>query len=324
MPHLRDHVKRVRLLMDMVEEVIVVDSESTDGTAEYLQKELAGPKLRFFNHPPGLYESWNFGIARARARFVYVSTVGDGVDRNGLAHLIDVAEQEKADVVVSPPRFIHAARRKPRKYEWPIHWLIENAGISAPRQISAMQAFLVTLLFNPSGILGSSASNLYRTETIQRYPFPANFGRQGDTAWALENALRVRWALSPSVMSDFVVHGYPEGEGGRQMNDLRSRLFELAVGTRESLESGALSTKGKPPGSDLYLDLKAVMRKLIPLEEDLTRLREGLFPWCLLPAVWLVRRRRNLLRLHLREIACRIAAMEPDIDSNESANWAAS
>jgi glycosyltransferase involved in cell wall biosynthesis len=320
MPYLSAHVERVRRWMDMVEEVIVVDSESTDGTAEFLQDALAGPKLRFFDHPPGLYESWNFGIARARARYLYVSTVGDGVDRLGLTHLIEIADREKADVVVSPPRFIHTSGRKPKNYEWPIHWLIENAGITEPRRISAMQAFLVTSLFIPSGILGSSASNLYRTETVQRYPFPANFGRQGDTAWALENALRVRWALTPHVLSDFVVHGYPEGEGRVQIIDLKRRLFELAEQSREAFKGGALTLIGNSPGSDLYFDLKAVLSKLTPLEEEMTRLRKDSVPWALRPTAWKVRRKRNLLRLPLRKISSQIAAMDPCVDFDQSRN----
>lgn len=320
MPYLREHVERVRQWMDMVEEVIVVDSESTDGTAQYLQQELAGPKLRFFNHPPGLYESWNFGIAQARARYTYVSTVGDGVNRQGLAHLIDVADQEHVDVVLSPPRFIHAKRRKNKGYEWPIHWLIENARITEPRRIPAMQAFLITSLFAPSGILGSSASNLYRTQAIQRYPFPANFGHQGDTAWTIQNALRLSWAVSPRVLSEFVVHGYSDGVDRGNPVELKLRLIRLAAESWTAFNAGTPYQSGVLPYSELHLDLQAVLNDLLGAEEELARLRTASIPWCLRPAAWEVRRMRNALRHQLKEIADRIAAMDLCVDSVESTN----
>ncbi len=313
MPYLKAHLERLRLWMDLVEEVIVVDSESTDGTARYLQDELAGPKLKFLNHPPGLYESWNFGIARARARYTYISTIGDGVDRDGLVHLVEVADQEDADVVISPPRFIHSSRRAPKSVEWPIHWLIENARLTEPCRIPALQAFLVTEMFAPSGILGSSASNLYRTGMIQRYPFPVHFGHQGDTAWALENALRVRWAATPRVLSDFVIHGPPEGESREIASGLKTRLFELAEQSWEACEKEMLPGEETFPASDLHLDLTAVLSKLNPLEDKLNLLREGAIPWFFRPSAWRVRRKRNLLRPALRQIARQIATMDQGV-----------
>jgi glycosyltransferase involved in cell wall biosynthesis len=52
----------LRSWLDLAQEVVVVDSESSDGTVEFLQSELRHPNLRFLSHPPGLYQSWNFGI----------------------------------------------------------------------------------------------------------------------------------------------------------------------------------------------------------------------------------------------------------------------
>ena len=46
-----------------LQEVIVVDSFSTDGTIELIKAELRHPQLKIMAHPPGLYQSWNHGIA---------------------------------------------------------------------------------------------------------------------------------------------------------------------------------------------------------------------------------------------------------------------
>jgi len=78
----------------------VVDSESTDGTVSYLREHLPG--ARFVTHPRGLYQSWNFGIGQMEMPWTYISTVGDGITRAGLARLLEAGERHGADVVVSP------------------------------------------------------------------------------------------------------------------------------------------------------------------------------------------------------------------------------
>jgi len=52
--------------------------------------------------------------------------------------------------------------------------------------------------FLPHGLLGSSASNHYRTAFLQKHPFPTDFGHCGDTAWESLSLLSLRW-LSPLV-----------------------------------------------------------------------------------------------------------------------------
>ena len=45
-----------------------------------------------------------------------------------------------------------------------------------------MKLFLFTLLNVSGAILGSSSSNLYRTDCLKRHPFPTDFGTSGDAA----------------------------------------------------------------------------------------------------------------------------------------------
>src|SRR5437667_48674 len=60
MAYLPRHLESMKEWLPLVEEVVVVDSESTDGTVEFLKKHLGPQSPRFFTHPPGLYQSWNF------------------------------------------------------------------------------------------------------------------------------------------------------------------------------------------------------------------------------------------------------------------------
>ena len=83
MPHLRS----MEAWLDLADEVIVVDSRSTDGTLELIRAELRHPRLRIIERDRGLYQSWNEGIAATTGDWVYVSTAGDLITREQLLHL---------------------------------------------------------------------------------------------------------------------------------------------------------------------------------------------------------------------------------------------
>src|SRR5690348_12867075 len=154
------HVDAMRTWMDQAEEIIAVDSHSTDGTLEFLQREL-GPSARILTHPPGLYQSWNFGIAQCRAKYVYVSTIGDTMTRDGLTELFAAGEKFRADVVISPPRMVKVSGENKQK-TWPVHSLIDELKLTEPIAIEGEAAQLFAVVHLLRGILGSSASNLYR------------------------------------------------------------------------------------------------------------------------------------------------------------------
>ena len=51
------HLPELQQAISVAEEVVVVDSESNDGTVDLLKSGLSHPKIRFLQHPPGLYAS---------------------------------------------------------------------------------------------------------------------------------------------------------------------------------------------------------------------------------------------------------------------------
>ena len=85
MAYLPRHLDFLEKWVDAVEEIVVVDSFSEDGSMDYLKKRLKHPNVQFLTHPPGLYASWNFGIGKVQARYVYISTIGDTITREDLA-----------------------------------------------------------------------------------------------------------------------------------------------------------------------------------------------------------------------------------------------
>ena len=183
---------------------MVVDS-STDGSLDFLRERLAVPNVEFHSLPPGLYQAWNFGIERARGEFCYFSTVGDSISAEGLGHLVKMATQHSLDLVLSPPCMVEADGVLATT-RWPIHKFADSlkADFVMP-DIAETLRWLTAFL--PFTILGSSASNLYRTEFLKTNPFPTEYGHGGDAALGAKIAPFVKMGITRKTCSRFVTHG---------------------------------------------------------------------------------------------------------------------
>ena len=205
MVYLPRHLESMKEWLPLVEEVVVVDSESNDGTVEFLKKQLGLQSARFFAHPPGLYQSWNFGIAQCVGKYVYLSTVGDSITRPGLECLVETADAFDCDVVISPPRIVDEQGDEVSK-RWPIFDLIKALRLASPVTLNGPDTLLFALISLHQAILGSSASNLYRADCLKRAPFPTDFGRGGDVGWGLRYGAETKLGVVPKVFSTFVLH----------------------------------------------------------------------------------------------------------------------
>jgi glycosyltransferase involved in cell wall biosynthesis len=203
--YLPRHLESMKEWLPLVQEVVVVDSESNDGTVEFLKKHLEAQSVRFFAHPPGLYQSWNFGITQCTAKYIYLSTIGDSITRTGLECLVDAAEALDCNVLISPPRIVDDQGREVIRH-WPIFQLIKALRLSSPVTLDGPETLLFALISVHQAILGSSASNLYRADCLKHAPFPTDFGRGGDVAWGLRYAAETKLGIVPKVFSTFLLH----------------------------------------------------------------------------------------------------------------------
>jgi glycosyltransferase involved in cell wall biosynthesis len=296
---LPSHLDSMQPWLDFVSEIVVVDSHSNDGTIELIRERLKHPGLRIFSHPRGLYQSWNFGIRQITSKYTYVSTVGDSISRDGLEHLFAVAEQFQCDGVLSKPRAIDKdGLAFNNDSNWPIYDAITSLGIKEPALTESIQLFFFALLHIPGGILGSSASNLYRTEILQRFPFPTDFGTTGDGAWAIANLFDCRFAVTPEIISTFRYHPKAYTAKEYEVIELDEKLAVLARKTferRATVDPALRAISKKINLDDLFYSTEEFLKWRWRLDAE----RGRKWPWVLNPLAWQARKKRNFFHRRL-------------------------
>jgi hypothetical protein len=238
---LEGHVDAMLEWLPLVEQVVVVDS-STDGSLDFLRERLAAPNVEFHSVPPGLYQAWNFGVSKVRAQYCYFSTVGDSITADGLQHLFGIASKESLDAVLSPPEMLDI-EGKPSAMHWPIHDFVATLReeIFFPDREETVRWLTA---FLPFTILGSSASNLYRTDFLKAHPFPTECGHGGDAALGVQISPVVKMAVTKKICSRFVTHGQGRDITAREQLEVAKKFLSLLESTpmpAEAESSAAMS-----------------------------------------------------------------------------------
>jgi hypothetical protein len=230
------HLESVKKWAPQVEEIIVVDSGSSDGSLDVAREALSPFPARFLHHPPGLYQSWNAGIAASKAGWCYISTVEDPISPTGLSHLLDTARRHDADVVISPPEMRNEDGSKPVEEKMPSNRLADafRSARLADRLLSRTETITMLCGSLPHGLLGSSASNLYRTVFLQANPFPTDFGHCGDSAWGVSVAPFAKVAFTPKECARFYCQTRFRAEDPRTQFARHRQLAAKALATLES------------------------------------------------------------------------------------------
>ena len=204
---LAEHIASSQDWLAHVSELIVVDSNSSDGSLQFLRRAFNGYKSKFVNTGPGLYAAWNLGVQLAKQPYIYFSTIGETISLTGLQQLLNWCESLDLDVVISTPQMIQKARC-PINIMWPIHemkgFLQQQGDIFVPNE---GEKRLLSRAFTPECILGSSASNLYRRSALKRFPFPQDVGPQGDVMWACKYLFQLKVGISAMQCSTFLYDG---------------------------------------------------------------------------------------------------------------------
>jgi hypothetical protein len=300
MPYLQRHVEGLRPWLDLASEVVVVDSYSTDGTQDFLRANLAHPGLRFSTHPPGLYASWNHGIAQIRSKYVYIATAGDTITRAGICKLVEAAESLGCDVVISRPSFCDVSgQAAPDNKQWPADDVIATLGVVQPRRLRPVEAVIFAAVHATNALTGSCASDLFRTEILQRYPFPTDFGYSGDSAWSWLHAAEVTYGVVPDKFSTFALHPTTASVVEKRAF-LASRRADAVLRTAiDSWQRGGFVDEQTLPRA-VWEDLMAWLTVYFDAKAAFDQNRRHSLPWVLNPQAWRnrMRRERAAKKLH--------------------------
>lgn len=306
---LPDHLAALTRWLDLADEIIVIDSDSTDGTKEIVHQRLAHLNWQWHSHPPGLYQSWNAGLSRLTTTHAYIATVGDTITREGIEALLDCALSQKSDVVISKPAF-----RKPNgelvSVRWPIDDMVESLQIEKPRLMDPIEMLAFAAVHASQALTGSCASNLFRTDLLHKVPFPTEFGTAGDGIWSLRQAGRCRWSVLPGTFSTFLLHPTAASQSENRPRPGIARADAiLAAAVQGWLAEGAMTQ------AELQLarwdEFQSALTGYMDAKEEFDRLRKARWPWSLRPHAWAVRNQRSACarRLHtLKQQALQAAA----------------
>ena len=282
-PRLKQHLEALQSLSGLVHEFIWVITKSPDSScrlAKAAAKKLGG---LIIERPRGLYPAWNAGLAKAKAPFIYISTVVDVIQPEGLAALLSTLEATQADVVISPPE-MHPASKKTQQacLDWPVFRFASFFRAYEGKKIPSDKAVLVQILSGASSILGSCASCLFRASVFKAGDFSANHYHYGDTAWVYQHLPSISLAYYPAKVAQFWMQS---SQNKRIVH--KQQVYEMMNSLLRYL----------PP------DQKAGVLSLIDASKQLDFLR-GDKPkagwWCN-PAAWVYRwRRQSSLKLLLQ------------------------
>ena len=307
------HIDSMRAWIEKVDEIVVVDSYSDDGTVEIIQDRLLHPRLTIHQRPRGLYQAWNYGIAQLQTKYTYVSTVGDSISSYGIDHLLKVAEEHYVDVVVSRPDFITEEGLPIKGPTWPVDKIINILGIKEPCPIGTITCLLFQLLTIPDAILGSSASNLYKTDIMKSCPFPTEYGTVGDGAWGIANVFKYRLAVTPEKFTSFRHHEKSYSKDAYKVANLNNSLFKLMEQTvlDHAKETPEFRKKYETYHLKEMLGLVSMwFDKQITLEAK----RDNWLPWVLNPSAWYLRLTRDETRRKLHKLIN--SALQGESDKN--------
>ena len=207
----------------MVHEFIWAITDSPDRSHEIAREAAKELGDQILEVPRGLYQAWNFAIARATGDCIYISTIGDTITPEGLNALSVCIRKNQADVVFSPPVISPLTQTNlKRSRHWPVFKFAQILSQYADNCMPKEKAILMQILSGASGLLGSCASCLFRTSLLKSRPFPSDHHHYGDTAWTYQQLPEVTLSFHPNPVAKFVIH---DVETSRTVN--KKQIYSL-------------------------------------------------------------------------------------------------
>lgn len=276
------HLDFLASISRQVRELIWVITESPDGSDRMAREAASRLGGHILEMPRGLYQAWNAGIAVASGEFLYISTVGDFMERNdGLAVLLALLQKTGAELVISPPRpYPKSFQGRAITRHWPLFTFGKYLKPYSGRVIPKEKAALIQILSGASGLSGSCASCLFQTKTLQKLSFPINYFHYGDTAWLYKNIPKLSIAFCQESLARFTIHPNTQD---RVVH--KKHIYELTIALSDCLSR----------------EIRRIVLDYILANQRIDSIRDPhpKYGWWFLPAAWRFRGERQNLRREL-------------------------
>jgi hypothetical protein len=169
--------------------------------------------------------------------------------------------------------------------------MLTTLNVIEPKILNGMDLFLFTLLNYRDAILGSSASNLYRTRVLQENPFPVDYGTAGDCGWGLANCLKIRLAITPQIFSTLREHPKSYSKAEYEVDQMSKKMLDRICQTyREAMAPDGDFTRA---ARDLQIErMIELLHDQLACQQRLEEYR--LRPvWIFYPGAWKARNARG-------------------------------
>ena len=225
-------------------ELIIADSFSTDGSWEYLKKFAdRDPRIRAWQVPPGLYQSWNFCLEQIRGEYVYIATSDDSMTDDCLEKMVAALERfPQCSLCHSALGFIDESGKEVEPD--PSH---HSHFIDFPEDRLHLRLAPYDGLRALAGdtVYPSITQILFRSSLLkQTGGFPCDFGPMGDFLWDMKAGLFSNVVYLPEKLSFWRIRA---GQATFSDAEFRRRnLYYSRFATHLAMaETALMETRGK-------------------------------------------------------------------------------
>ena len=183
--------------------------------------------------------------------------------------------------------------------------MIATLDVKQPCRLQPFEAVIFAAVHATNALTGSCASDLFRTEILQRHPFPTDFGDSGDAAWSWMHAAEVAWGVVPDRFSTFALHPTNASAAEKQSLLTARRADAVLRAAMDSWRRSGVITEQTLPRA-IWEDLMAWLTSYFDAKAAFDQNRRGSLPWVLNPRAWKNRmqRERAARKLHsLKRVA---------------------
>jgi hypothetical protein len=202
---------------------------------------------------------------------------------------------------------------------WPIDDVIQRLHITSPRRLSRLEAMVFAAVHATGALTRSCASDLFRTASLKRFPFPTEFGTAGDGIWGIQHAAQVSWGVVPGCFSTFLLHATTLSQAENRTRPGAARCDAiLKSAVQDWRREGLVSDEqlGQIGWARLVEALTGFLDKAL-----FDRQRKSRLPWILNLGAWRARARRQRHLATLR--ACKDLALPTALKVEELGTRAA-